>query len=85
MIILVKRRSQRFAAVQISFQGGGARNYLIWYRTVWGHEAEWLACSLPGEVGPADLDFRRKRDIARVAKELGRIDVDSLVEAMRAQ
>jgi DNA invertase Pin-like site-specific DNA recombinase len=85
LMLIVKRGSQRFAVIQVLFQRGDARNYLFWYRANYGQGSDWLACSLPSELGADDLDLRRKKDAAKVAKELGRIDVDALVQAMRAR
>jgi DNA invertase Pin-like site-specific DNA recombinase len=82
-MLIVRRRSHRLAVVQIHFQGGGRRNYLLWYRSVFGHERSWLACSLRSDFATDGLDLRRKVDVKDLTKTLGEIDVDQLIEGMR--
>jgi DNA invertase Pin-like site-specific DNA recombinase len=84
VVLVVPRRSQRLAAVQIFFSGGGKRDYLIWYQAA-AHcrKGEWLAKSLASPTETADLDFRRKKDAATAKRGLEREDLEALVKKMR--
>jgi hypothetical protein len=71
-LLVVPRRLNRLAAVQVHFTGGGQRNYAVLYRPPhhgFGgrREGQWWARSL-AEVAPGDLDLR-KRENARVLEE----------------
>jgi DNA invertase Pin-like site-specific DNA recombinase len=85
-VLIVPRRSHRFAAVQVFFAGGGRRDYLIHYQAAgYCRGGGWCACSLMGDIGPNDLDLRRDRDVRDLRTTLETADVASLVEAMGSQ
>jgi hypothetical protein len=80
---IVRRTSHRFMAVQLHFAAGTTREYLIWYRSgTRGRGGQWLASSLPRELGKAGLDLRRARDAANLRKALEDLDVEALLKAM---
>jgi DNA invertase Pin-like site-specific DNA recombinase len=67
-LLVIPRRLNRLAAVQVHFTGKGQRNYAIFYRPPhhgFGgrREGQWWARSL-AEVAPGDFDLRR-REVAR--------------------
>jgi DNA invertase Pin-like site-specific DNA recombinase len=84
LMLVVKRKSHRFAAVQVCFQGGGSRHYLLWYRAGWGDEPEWRATSLTSEFVPAKFDLRDQRYAKSLAKKLETVDVETLVNRIKA-
>jgi DNA invertase Pin-like site-specific DNA recombinase len=81
VVLVVPRRSHRLAAVQIFFRGGRRRDYLVHYWAAGhGRKGGWRARSLPGEIRPKDLDLRRKGDVQKLAKTLGKIDLKELAK-----
>jgi hypothetical protein len=85
-ILIVPRRSHRLCAAQVFFEGGGRRDYLIHYQAA-AHcrPGGWCTCSLPAEVRPGDLDFRREADAGELRALLSEIDITLLTDAMRAR
>jgi hypothetical protein len=85
-ILIVRRRSHALLAAQVYFEGGGRRDYLIWYQPkAHCRPGGWLACSLPAEIGPDDLDLRREADAGGLRRLLSEIDLALLIDAMRAR
>jgi hypothetical protein len=83
-VLIVPRRSHRFAALQIHFAGDGRRNYLIWYQAA-GHcrEGDWAAVSAREEIMPEGLDLHRKTDVKALAKRLSEVDIEVLVRRIK--
>ncbi len=83
-ILIIPRKSHRFAYVQVFFTGDGRRDYLIHYAAA-GHcrPGDSSAGSLPDDIAPGDLDLRREADTNKLMKTLKAIDVGLLTEAIR--
>jgi hypothetical protein len=84
-VLIVRRGKMCLCAVQFNFHGGNRRrDYLVLHKpgTRYGG-GFWMARSLPREIAPSDLDLRRKRDTGALAKLLGKIDLNMLVEKMK--
>jgi DNA invertase Pin-like site-specific DNA recombinase len=61
----------RFAAAQVHFTGGGWRDYLIVYRRGYRRKAAGAdVYSLGDKVGAGPLDLRKRKDAAKLAREL---------------
>jgi DNA invertase Pin-like site-specific DNA recombinase len=74
-LLVIPRRLQRLAAVQIYFKGDGHREYVILYRPPhhgFGgrKEGKWWARSLADMAKPGKLDLRKPAHAARLEKEL---------------
>jgi hypothetical protein len=83
-VLIIPRRSHRLAAVQISYDGDGKRDYLIWYQAAaYCRPGGWLACSLFSDLMPGDLDLRRPEYVKALTKELSTRDLAELVERMK--
>jgi DNA invertase Pin-like site-specific DNA recombinase len=85
LIVIVKRRSHRFCACQVLFRAGTKRDFLIWTQASYGHKRSWLAGSFPGNFGSTQLDFRNQRHVKNLTDTLQKIDVDLLVDSMKAR
>jgi hypothetical protein len=67
--------------VQVFFQGGRRRDYLILYRTAgYCRKGGWWVRSLAKVATPGELDLRKRQDAERLAATLGVIDPASLAE-----
>jgi DNA invertase Pin-like site-specific DNA recombinase len=79
-LLVVPRRRDRLAAVQVWFTGDGHRDYLLFNQTARGNQSgrtagRWWARSLANTGLPA-LDLRRKADVKRLEADLLALDLD---------
>jgi DNA invertase Pin-like site-specific DNA recombinase len=75
---------RRCAAVQVFFESGVCRHYLIFCQSGGrGREAFWQAWSLADVVQAGDLDLRKRQDAAALEKELLARDLVKLALASR--
>jgi DNA invertase Pin-like site-specific DNA recombinase len=89
-LLVVPRKQDRLAALQVFFAGGGSRSYLIFHRPAHcssgvRREAKWLAKSLPPDLAPKGLDLRDPQHAADLASVLERIDLGLLAKALEAR
>lgn len=83
MLLIVPRRKQRLAAVQIWFRGGSHRDYLLTYRKATGgaagnRPAQGEAISLAKVADVKKLDLRRRDDALALAEEIAETDLSWL-------
>jgi DNA invertase Pin-like site-specific DNA recombinase len=82
-LLVVPRRLVRLAAVQLHFNGGGRRDYMVYHRPAhhaFGgrKEAQWWARSLAAVAAPGDLDLRRPDDARLLEEALSGVDLQSV-------
>ncbi len=78
-VLIVPRRSHRFAVVQLYFTGDGRRNFLIHYQGAGnGRAGGWDAKAMPEAIAFDDLDLRRPKDAAELAADLEAIDLSAI-------
>jgi DNA invertase Pin-like site-specific DNA recombinase len=88
-LLVVPRKRERIAAVQVFFASGTSRTYLIhaWAALVTGslnRPGGWRAASLPPAVMESEaLDLRDPRHVAGLEQVLGQIDLTLLAEALQ--
>jgi DNA invertase Pin-like site-specific DNA recombinase len=83
-ILIVPRRSHRFAAIQVHFAGDGRRNFLVWYKAAGhGRKGDWAAVSAREDLVPGKLDLSRRTDAAALSKLLVAADIDVLVRRIK--
>jgi DNA invertase Pin-like site-specific DNA recombinase len=88
LLLVVPRKRDRLAAVQIYFAGGDRRrNYLILHRPALAYrkvrtEGRWWARSLADVAAPGDLDLRDRGDARKLEDLLDRLDITELWEKM---
>jgi DNA invertase Pin-like site-specific DNA recombinase len=74
-LLVVRRGSHWFCAVQVHFRGDGRRDYLIHYQSAGNFRpGGWSAKSLASVADPGDLDLRRPADAAKLEAALAAID-----------
>jgi hypothetical protein len=83
--LFVARGLDRVAAVQLRFEGGGHRDYLIHYRPghaikSGGRKSGWSVRSLKLPGKKSELDLRRPADVAALEKVLAGLDLAALAE-----
>src|SRR5262249_13070634 len=79
-VVVVPRKSYRLCAVQILFQGGARRDYLVVYHAAGNHRpGGWKALSFADVVGADDLDLRRKADVRDLERFLAGLDLSKLI------
>jgi hypothetical protein len=84
-VLIVPRRSHRLCAAEVFFSDGKRRNYLIWHQgAANGRKGGWAACSLPGELTPKQFDLRDQRYAKSLTRKLESIDIDVLINKMKA-
>jgi hypothetical protein len=79
-LLVVPRKLVRLAAVQVHFEAGGTRDYIIYYRRShagFGHHKPevWWARSLTTVARPDDLDLRRRADARKLEAVLAELDL----------
>jgi DNA invertase Pin-like site-specific DNA recombinase len=73
-VLIVPRRSYRFCAVQLFFEGGARRDYLVLCQgAAYRRPGGWWARSLADVAGPGDLDLRNRDHAARLEKALAEV------------
>lgn len=83
-VLVVPKKRDRLAAVQVYFQGGEQhRDYLIYHRIArrgfgCSKPSSWRAWSLADVVEPGDLDLRKKHDVAALVRLLEKLDTTEL-------
>jgi len=80
---VTQRRQDRLAALQLHFEGGGVRHFLIMTRPMHKNHlrarpAQWWAQSLSRVVGEHDLDLRRPEHALRLEKALLALDLSRI-------
>jgi hypothetical protein len=78
-MLIVKRGSFRYAAVQFFFTGGGQRSFLIVHQTAgFRRKGGWTARSLTAAEDPAvaALDLRKRKEARALAEVLAEMDLD---------
>jgi hypothetical protein len=77
-VLIVPRGSYRACAVQVCFTGGGRRSYLITHQTAgYARAGGWSCRTFADDVPRGDsLDFRKRRDAAKLVRELERLVLD---------
>jgi DNA invertase Pin-like site-specific DNA recombinase len=81
-LLVVPRRLVRLAAVQVYFNGGGRREYMLYHRPAhhaFGgrKDAQWWARSLKEVTAGGDLDLRRREDAKLLEKALSAVDLSA--------
>jgi DNA invertase Pin-like site-specific DNA recombinase len=83
-ILVIPRKSHRFLACQLFFDGDKARSYLIWHQgRAHGRPGGWAAVSLDHAVKAGDLDLRNPKHAKALEKKLLSVDIASLVDEMK--
>lgn len=82
MVFGNREKGERIAVVQVWFNGGGRRDYLVYSFNPTGwhvrkRKAKWVCRSL-ADMMPGTVDLRDKKQAARVAKLLTSLDISSL-------
>jgi hypothetical protein len=83
-LLIVPRKLARLAAVQIHFEDGGVRDYLIYYKPAhagFGHRKpeQRQAWSLADKVKSSRLDLRRPDDVRALEAELVALDLAEIM------
>lgn len=83
--LFVARGQDRLAVVQIRFEGGAHRDYIILHEAGHGNAsakrpARWSARSLKLPGLPGELDLRRPADVAALEKALAGLDLGALAD-----
>jgi DNA invertase Pin-like site-specific DNA recombinase len=79
VVLVVPRRSWRLCAVEVFFDGGARRDYLIVHQTAGRcRPGGWWARSLADAAGPAAFDLREPTAAARLEAWLSGVDVGEL-------
>jgi DNA invertase Pin-like site-specific DNA recombinase len=85
-VLVVPRRSHRFAVVQVFFEGDGWRDYVIHYQAkAFRRPGSWCARSLPKDLAARGWDLRCKSDAEDLTKLLNDYDIEKLLNYMRLQ
>jgi DNA invertase Pin-like site-specific DNA recombinase len=80
-VLIVRRRSWQYCAVQFVFTGGGRRDYLIVNQSAaYRRPGGWWARSLASVAAPGDLDLRNPEHAARLEEVLASLDSKALTE-----
>jgi DNA invertase Pin-like site-specific DNA recombinase len=75
-VLLVRRGCRRLCAVQVYFQGGARRDYLVVYKAAGKHRpGGWSAWSLAEKVEAGDLDLRRPEHALALERLLAEVDL----------
>ncbi len=83
-LLVVPRGAHRLAAVQVHFAGGARRDYLIHVKGGGNHrKGGCRVASLADAVPAAAQDLRDRAAAARLAEDLGRLNVTALWDAMK--
>jgi DNA invertase Pin-like site-specific DNA recombinase len=77
ILVVSKSPTRRLAAVQVFFESGARRDYLIHCQAA-GHcrKGDWSVRSLASVADPADLDLRRRDHAARLERVLSALKID---------
>jgi hypothetical protein len=82
-VLVVPRKSHRLAAVQVFFNGGERRDYLIHYKSAaGGRKGFWNARSLKHDLPVGKLDLRDREHVGALRKMLESVDLTLLATAM---
>jgi DNA invertase Pin-like site-specific DNA recombinase len=77
-VLIVPRGSYRLCAVQVFFDGGARRDYLILHQTAgYRRKGGWWVRSLAGVTAEGGLDLRDRRQALSLAKDLERVSLDA--------
>jgi hypothetical protein len=82
-VLIVPRKSHRLCAVQIFFNGGERRDYLIHYQAAaYCRAGSWSARSLKHDLPAGKLDLRDREHVDALSQMLLEIDLNLLNRAM---
>jgi hypothetical protein len=82
-ILVVPRKSHRLCAVQILFNGGERRDFLVHYRAAaYCRAGSWSARSLKNDLPADKLDLRNREHVDALSKKLLEIDLNLLNRAI---
>jgi DNA invertase Pin-like site-specific DNA recombinase len=89
-LVVVPRGRDRLACLQINYNGGRCRVYLVYSRPTRSNgkgtkPGGWRAASLPQELMDETIDLRRQEDVAALEEALLGIDLDQLRAALVSQ
>ncbi len=87
--LFVKRGLSRVAAVQVRFDGGAHRDYLVYYRAAYTRgrvtqTARWEVRSFADPDGKSELDPRDPAKVAALERFLATVDLDGLLARLNA-
>src|SRR5262249_50309855 len=78
-VLVIPRRSQRLAAVQVHFVAGTRRDYLILYKPAGnGRKGGWWCRSLAAVTKTGDIDLRKRGDARKLEAVLLAMNTDKL-------